>query len=67
MPYFAPRSAQTTLPCPNCQEKLEIARTCHEVYMRCKQCGRKYPLQEFIAKADEAMEAFLENVYCNRI
>ncbi|MBQ7738361.1 MAG: hypothetical protein IJT59_01720 [Desulfovibrionaceae bacterium] len=67
MPFFAARSAQTTLLCPKCQEKLEIARTCHEVFMRCKKCGQTYPLQDYIGQADEAMERFLENVYCDRI
>ena len=65
--FFASREAQTTLECPNCKEKMFIARTCHEVYMRCKSCGREYPLQNYIAKADEAMEAFLEQVYVDRI
>lgn len=67
MAYFAPREAQTTLHCPKCGELLEIARTCHEVYMRCKACQGKWPLQEFIQKADAAMEQFLENVYCDRM
>lgn len=67
MAYFAPREAQTTLSCPKCGETLEIARTCHEVYMRCKVCQGKWPLQDFIQKADAAMEQFLENVYCDRM
>ncbi|MBQ7738650.1 MAG: hypothetical protein IJT59_03220 [Desulfovibrionaceae bacterium] len=67
MAFFAARSAKTTLKCPQCQEKLDIARTCHEVFMRCNQCKRKYPLEQYIGQADEAMESFLENVYCDRI
>lgn len=67
MGYFAPREAQTTLPCPDCGEKLEIARSCHEVFMRCKQCKKTWPIKEYIHNADEAMEQFLENVYCDRM
>ena len=67
MPFFAPRDAETTLPCPECKSNLHIARTCHVVYMQCPHCHKKYDLQQFIARADESMEHFLENVYCDRI
>lgn len=67
MEYFAPRETQTTVSCPICEEKLEIARSCHEVYMRCKQCKKTWPIKDFIQKADTAMEQFLENVYCDRM
>ena len=64
---FAPRFAKTTLPCPRCAKNLEISRTCHMVFMRCPHCQKQYPLEEFISKADAAMEEFLENVYFDRI
>lgn len=67
MAFFAARDAQTTLKCPTCQNNLHIARTCHEVYMHCPNCKHRFQLQEFIAKADKAMESFLENVYCDRM
>lgn len=69
MALFAARQAQTTLPCPRpgCDAKLEIARTCHEAYMRCPKCGDTHPLQKFITQADEAMEKFLEALYVDRI
>ena len=67
MAYFAARQAQTTLDCPECDHKLEIARTCHEAFMRCPACGRRFPLEQFISQADEAMERFLEGLYCDRI
>ena len=66
-PVWGSREAQTTLPCPQCSEKLRIARTCHEVFMRCPGCGRHFDLAEYISKADEAMEEFLASVYCDRI
>ena len=67
MAFFAPRDVKTTLVCPTCGAPLHIARTCHEVYMHCLACKAQFPLQEYIRQADEAMEHFLENVYCNRI
>lgn len=67
MSYFAARQAQTTLSCPECDHKLEIARTCHEAFMRCPFCGKRFPLEQFISQADEAMERFLEVLYFDRI
>ena len=67
MAFSASRDARTTIACPNCPDKLHIVRTCHEVFMRCPSCGAEFPLQEYIRQADDAMESFLENVYCNRI
>lgn len=67
MVFSASRDAKTTIVCPNCPDKLHIVRTCHEVFMRCPSCGAEFPLQEYIRQADDAMENFLENVYCNRI
>ncbi|MBO4335061.1 MAG: hypothetical protein J5846_04395 [Desulfovibrio sp.] len=64
---FAPRDAETSLPCPHCQRPLHIARSCHEVFMRCPSCEKCFPLKEFIPKADAAMEKFMENVYCDRV
>ena len=67
MAFSASRDAKTTSACPNCADKLHITRTCHEVFMRCPSCKAEFPLQKYIKQADDAMESFLENVYCNRI
>ena len=67
MAFFASRDVKTTLACPACGAPLHIARTCHEVHMHCPACKAQFPLQDYIRQADEAMEHFLENVYCNRI
>lgn len=67
MSYFAARHAQTTLACPECEHKLEVARTCHEAFMRCPFCGKRFPLEQFISQADEVMERFLENLYFDRV
>lgn len=67
MSYFAPRDAETTLKCPVCGKKLHITRSCHEVAMRCQACKRQFPLKDFIGQSDQAMESFMENVYCDRI
>ncbi|WP_165065078.1 dual CXXC motif small (seleno)protein [Desulfovibrio sp. ZJ200] len=67
MTFFAPRDAETSLHCPDCGTRLHIARSCREVHMYCPACRAHYPLREYIHRADEAMERFLENVYCDRI
>ncbi len=35
--------------------------------MLCPCCRRRYDLKPFIAKADEALESFLEGLYLDRI
>lgn len=67
MGYFFERKAKTGLPCPSCGEPLIIERGCKTVWMFCPVCSKKFPVRDFIAKADPAMEAFLENVYFDRI
>lgn len=61
------REKQTILPCPVCAEKMLIKRTCHEAYMYCGHCQKKFDLKAFIPQMDSAMEEFLENLYSNRI
>lgn len=67
MSFFAKRDVQTSLLCPLCQGHLHIARTCHEVFIRCPKCEKTFPLKCFIAQADETMEQFLEGLYVSRI
>ncbi len=67
MAFFAARDAETSLACPRCEARLHIGRSCHEVHMHCPACKAQFPLNEYISRADEAMERFLENVYCDRI
>ena len=67
MALFAARDAETSLVCPRCGAHLHIAHTCHEVYMHCPACQARFALQEYISQADDAMEHFLENVYCDRV
>jgi uncharacterized C2H2 Zn-finger protein len=67
MAFFAARDAETTLACPRCGARLHIARTCHEVHMHCPACKARFALQDYNSQADDAMEHFLENVYCDRI
>ena len=54
MAYFAPRKARTSLPCLECGKPLNIERSCLETYMACPHCNKKFPLKDFIAKADKA-------------
>ena len=59
------RKVQTTVCCKHCGMPLFIERSCHEVHMFCPKCGKAFPLSEYIALADEAMEEFLSSVYCS--
>lgn len=59
--------SETTLECPQCGAKLDICRSCQKVNMHCPECDKKYELNEFINRADSAMEKFLENIYFDRI
>ena len=61
------RKAQTTLPCRECGKPVIIERSCHEAHLTCPACGKSYPIQEYIREADEAMEDFLNHVYCDRM
>ncbi len=67
MNYFAPRSAHTEINCPDCNNKLDIERSCTEVHMRCPNCQKNFALKDFIRDSDKAMNDFLENVYIDRI
>ncbi len=61
------RTAQTTLPCPNCQEQLSIERSCRSAQMHCSACNNTFPIEQFIAVADDVMESFLDGLYLDRI
>ncbi len=61
------RKVQTTVVCKHCGTPLFIERSCREVHMFCPTCGKRFPVAEYIAQADEAMENFLDQVYCDRM
>lgn len=67
MGYFPAHEAKTTLSCPRCGGKMDIVRACHEAHMHCPSCGGNFPLKNFIEQADEAMEAFLDTCYLDRL
>jgi len=50
--------------CRHCGEKLEVARRCREVKLRCTGCGREYPIHEVAADLDEETERILERYTC---
>lgn len=53
--------------CDNCQQPLVLKRTCTAVTFRCPQCNREFPLSRFIDQMDEALEAQLSGLRCDRI
>lgn len=61
------RSVQTTVLCLVCGDALSVVRSCQDVQAQCAGCGRVVEIGEVIARADEAMELFLENIYCDRM
>ena len=45
--------------CKKCQGKLEVARSCWRVRMRCRQCGCEYQIHEVADILDEETEELL--------
>lgn len=62
-----PRHAVTTIPCRKCQGPLTAKRTCHEAFLECPACGAKATISEYATAMDEALEAFLEAINCDRV
>ena len=67
MASFAARQAQTTIPCPACGKALLAERSCREAHMYCEHCRQRFDIARFIARADEALERFLDGLYLDRI
>jgi hypothetical protein len=61
------REAQTTIPCKNCDTALKVKRSCQHVYMQCDSCGTRGDINEYLSQMDDAMEEFMEGVYCDRV
>lgn len=61
------RSAQTSIKCHVCQHPLIVQRACRQVSLHCEKCGKDFPLQQYIPEMDDALEQFMENVYCDRV
>lgn len=58
---------QTTVSCSVCGEALCVVRSCQHVQAQCTGCGCIVEIGDVIARADEAMERFLEDIYCDRM
>ncbi len=61
------RSAQTTIPCKHCGKPLTAMRSCQQVYMQCEHCNKRGELNDYIPQMDDALEAFMEGVFCDRV
>ncbi len=47
--------------CRECKEgKLEVARSCRRVRMRCRKCGTEYRIHEVAGELDDETVAVLE-------
>lgn len=65
--FWSKRAAKTTLPCDRCQAPLTARRGCREVTLECETCKARFPLEAYSRRMDEALEQFLENVFCDRM
>ena len=65
--FFVRKSALTTLKCPKCGACLTAERSCFSARMHCEMCNEIYPIEDYIAKADEKLEDFLDGLYIDRI
>ena len=45
--------------CRKCKGKLEVARSCRKVRMRCKNCGHEYQIHEVAYMLDAETEEIL--------
>lgn len=57
----------TELPCDACGDKVNVRRSCHEVWLHCEACGKDFPLEQYVPRMDESLERCLESVYCDRM
>ncbi len=48
----------------DCGQKLEVARRCREVKLRCCGCGREYSIHELASELDRETEQILERYNC---
>ncbi len=65
--FSHPRQAETTMPCKACGRPVSAKRSCLRVSLVCPSCKKEYPLEDYLAKMDAALESFLDGVYIDRI
>lgn len=66
-PFSASRECRTETPCPACGAGLIARRGCREVRLHCESCTKIYAPEDVAPVMDEALEDFLENVFCDRM
>jgi len=53
--------------CKRCEGKLEVARSCWKVRMRCKECGHEYQIHEVAdildAETEEILSRYTSIIY----
>ena len=53
--------------CKKCNGPLELERAGPYVYLRCKDCSARYPLNKLWEFMDEGLEEKLANIPCDRV
>jgi uncharacterized Zn finger protein len=46
-------SNNSTVPCPDCSGDMRVARSCHEVWYECQDCGSRHEIPEVVSQLDD--------------
>lgn len=50
-------SDKSSIPCPDCAAgRMHVARSCHEVWYECQQCGSRHEVSELIDQLDDEFD-----------
>ncbi len=61
------RTLKTNIPCPLCSDPLTAERACRAVSLHCARCNKHFALRDFMDHMDDALEAFVSAVPCDRV
>jgi len=53
--------------CPECNSRLFLQKTWKSVFLRCRSCNSRFPVEKFIELMDDFLEDQLANVRCDKI
>jgi len=61
------KTAEPKRNCPSCGGRLFVHRTWRRIYLRCRSCSARYPLEAMAGEMDDALEEYLANIPVNRL
>lgn len=53
--------------CRDCKGEIMLVVRCAEVFLRCKACGKSYPLSEYLDEIDDNMWSIISLRPSNRV